>query len=72
MCTDFLRAVATQPLPVRFNRQADVDMVRLLEASGHLLAVMSPLGAPQPFATVLLLTRKGEDHLRARASAHAP
>ena len=69
MCTEFLKEIAARPLPVRFRQQAEVDLVRLLEASGHLLAVMSPIDAPAPFATVLLLTRKGEAAVRGQ---HAP
>ncbi|MDB5892833.1 MAG: hypothetical protein JWQ88_364 [Rhodoferax sp.] len=69
MCSDFLSALAKQPLPARFEKQTDVDLVRLLEASGHVLAVMSPVGAPRPFATVLLLTRKGEGVVRTHQSA---
>lgn len=59
MPVELLKAIATKPLPLTITDPADIDKLRVLRASGHVVAMLPLPGNDQAFARVLHITRKG-------------
>lgn len=60
MPMELLRKLANEPLPTTITDVEDVDKARVLHAAGQIACTFSELGAVEPLARVLAITRDGK------------
>ncbi|MGK6310736.1 hypothetical protein [Variovorax sp. DT-64] len=61
MSVEFLRQIASSPLPRSFTAPDDIDAIRVLRQAGLVLALIDE--PPERVARVVAITQKGNDEL---------